>query len=646
MSLPHDFRCPITHAALVDPATAADGETYERTAIEQWFALGKRTSPLHGSVLSHTNLVTNRALARRLEAWAAEPPSPPSPPSTSPLPVSATVSQVGASYEVTPVDADVDRPTRVVFVTDTSGSMGVTTLVEGEAFQQIDFVRHAINVVVSMLGDGDEASLVEFNGNARVARGWTRTNAAGGAMLRQTVDAMRVGGMTNLWGGLAAALALVASKPTDGASTHVVVLTDGASNVGGRRAEDALLADWLDAHPMDRHLTLHFFGVGYELEASKLYALSQVGNGAFGYIPDFTMVGTVFVNVGAWILSTMAQRTALGDLRYGQTLSVDDVGGLEFARTPSSPPTPDADTRARFVAVLTGLGPTDASSAQRAAFAAHLDTLPASVAAPYRADLEGEIARAVADPAAWGRWGRYWTLSLLRAHELQFQINFKDRSTEQYERGTRWQRLVRLGGERVLSLALPQGCLAQRQATPGAALARSTTASSTFYNRSGGCFHGDGQVLLATGERRPIKQLTKGTALASGATVRCLVVSTPTPGAQPFYRVGRTLLTGYHPYLRNDQWAFPSTHGTRVDVEDPTLYNLVLEGPVHRVDVDGLVAVTLGHGCTDSPVVAHPFFGTQAVVSDLAARRGWDAGRVHVDAPARRCPTTRCVVGL
>ena len=34
---PKNFICPITQAVMVDPVVTADGHTYEREAIEQWF---------------------------------------------------------------------------------------------------------------------------------------------------------------------------------------------------------------------------------------------------------------------------------------------------------------------------------------------------------------------------------------------------------------------------------------------------------------------------------------------------------------------------------------------------------------------------------------------------------------------------------
>jgi hypothetical protein len=45
-----------------DPDITTDGQTYERMEMEEWFALGNRTSPLTGEELSSTNLLSNITL--------------------------------------------------------------------------------------------------------------------------------------------------------------------------------------------------------------------------------------------------------------------------------------------------------------------------------------------------------------------------------------------------------------------------------------------------------------------------------------------------------------------------------------------------------------------------------------------------------
>jgi hypothetical protein len=51
------LRCPITQEPMADPVTTSDGQSYERSAIEQWFNSGQNPSPATGKTLIHKNLV-------------------------------------------------------------------------------------------------------------------------------------------------------------------------------------------------------------------------------------------------------------------------------------------------------------------------------------------------------------------------------------------------------------------------------------------------------------------------------------------------------------------------------------------------------------------------------------------------------------
>jgi len=69
---PHNYRCPITLAVMCDPVFAADGHTYERAAIQQWFKAGHATSPKTNAQLSSMALTPNhqmRSMIRALSPW-------------------------------------------------------------------------------------------------------------------------------------------------------------------------------------------------------------------------------------------------------------------------------------------------------------------------------------------------------------------------------------------------------------------------------------------------------------------------------------------------------------------------------------------------------------------------------------------------
>jgi hypothetical protein len=61
------FQCPLTMEVMRDPVMTTDGQTYERTEIERWFALGNRTSPLTAAELPSTLLFPNIALRNAIQ---------------------------------------------------------------------------------------------------------------------------------------------------------------------------------------------------------------------------------------------------------------------------------------------------------------------------------------------------------------------------------------------------------------------------------------------------------------------------------------------------------------------------------------------------------------------------------------------------
>ena len=65
---PAEYLCPITMMTMADPVVTADGQTYERSAIEGWL-LSRNTSPATGAVLRHKELAPNFALRKAIETW-------------------------------------------------------------------------------------------------------------------------------------------------------------------------------------------------------------------------------------------------------------------------------------------------------------------------------------------------------------------------------------------------------------------------------------------------------------------------------------------------------------------------------------------------------------------------------------------------
>lgn len=63
------FLCPINRDVMVDPVETSSGQTFERTAIEQWFAAGNKMCPLTMTPLDTSILRPNKTLKQSIEEW-------------------------------------------------------------------------------------------------------------------------------------------------------------------------------------------------------------------------------------------------------------------------------------------------------------------------------------------------------------------------------------------------------------------------------------------------------------------------------------------------------------------------------------------------------------------------------------------------
>ncbi|GLJ23571.1 hypothetical protein SUGI_0446540 [Cryptomeria japonica] len=67
--VPSCFFCPITKDIMQYPCVAADGFTYEKETIKEWFCRGHDTSPMTNVKLEHTSLISNHSLRSAILQW-------------------------------------------------------------------------------------------------------------------------------------------------------------------------------------------------------------------------------------------------------------------------------------------------------------------------------------------------------------------------------------------------------------------------------------------------------------------------------------------------------------------------------------------------------------------------------------------------
>lgn len=654
-----------------DPVIATDGHTYERSAINQWYQ-ASNLSPKTGLQLTSRNLIENIALRNTIQDFLANNPMPASTLTTplyssSPLSLKCQVyksaDQKFLHMNVAASAAPSRQPISLILMVDNSGSMAEVADNEAKesfGYTRMDLVKHTIRMIIGVLSRNDTLAIITYSTTARVAIGSTQMNEEGRAKINAVLKTIEPDAQTNIGAGIRLAMDIVNDSSMDGRNIVGVLLTDGFPNINPPRG----LIPTLQRIPMRNKWTLNTFGFGYNIDSALLYELAEWGNGLFGFIPDCSMVATIFINFLANILSTASTNATItygstsvetGPIMYGQTrdfvLPISDgddpvctLNGTSITLLSELEDTSFADGRYQYMtAIKSCLAQAKALQHEEAVgtLMAVADKLSVNSNAKAKefikdirgADPEGQIGIAP-HKEYYMKWGEHYMRSYLRAQHLQQCMNFKDPGLQIYG-GDLFREIQTLGDKAFDDLPPPVPSGQSQKAAGGyyggyvpAASPSLRSLTQSFNNPSGGCFGGDCSVLMADFTRVPIKNITPGSIVwtpSGTARVVALVTCNTKNKSQPMSHIDTLMITPWHPIRWKGEWKLPAEIAFYTERMLQTVYNLVLDKG-HIVSVEGFDCVTLGHGFTE-PVVAHEFFGSQRVIEDLKKVPGWAEGR-------------------
>ena len=524
-----DFKCPITQEYMVDPVMALDGITYERTAIEAWFATGNRTSPKTRQTMAATTLTPNVILrsmiddARRAGLLSEADPAPPPPiePDAPRPPLNTTAQRIAGTNKLLITLSIPEAPAATLPLTcigdfDISGSMSSPSVdtskhtSDAAQFSRADLVRHSFATQIELLRPKDKTGLVLFDDNATVALPITQMDASGRSYAKAVLSQITPRGGTNIWTGLQRALTLAKSVDTTKENVAIILQTDGESdpNYNPPRGIAATFRAWLDSNP-DVHITLHTVGYGYgkALDMPLLRELATIGNGTVSYIADGSMVGTVFIHLLANLMSVVYRNLTLqipeigyvhrvGFLQSGQTrhfvveipegytgeltVAVRDASGPVSESTISTETSDAAFALARHSLLTTLKRELTAAETNTFLNASGLDALYAELVAAAPSDAriaalledvrdtdanKGQISKAFGSTSAFQRWGRHYIPWVISGHENEWAINFKDASSLSVYGTTTTRQLVDRGDSIFITLPAPTASCTPRPPT-------------------------------------------------------------------------------------------------------------------------------------------------------------------------------------
>jgi hypothetical protein len=246
------------------------------------------------------------------------------------------------------------------------------------------------------------------------------------------------------------------------------------------------------------------------------------------------------------------------------------------------------------------------------------------------ADPEGQIRLAISTDNYYNRWGKHYLPSLHNAYAKQICNSFKDAGPLQFSKDS--PMFIRCRDKLDLafdSLPAPKPSVVLKDVT-GSPIQFKNIVMSSYHRSSNPCFAGDCTVKLGDSNASiALRDLTPGTSVWTPAGSRKVsqIVRTSVR-KQEMCVAAMCRITPYHPVSVDGKWAFPNDIKEKRMLYTGMIYSLLLEKDdnvdAHAVQVGGVLAVTLGHGLTDSTtcrdVRAHSFLGNYETVMESLAR--------------------------
>ena len=701
------FICPIGQEIMTDPVIYGDGFTYERTNIQLCIDAGHNKSPLTREIVTSRTLIPNITLRILIKEsqnpTLAQPVQQVMPSQNQPPPIDMTINRIGENkYHISlkaDDKSDATMPTLFIDVIDISGSMSYAAIPEnqmeeeGGNFSREDLVKHSVATQIELLRSDDELAIVLFDHQATTVLQPTKMTPTGKTFAKQSLPKIVPTGGTNIWSGLVQALQI--AKKNVGKNIVIILQTDGESQeqYSPPMGISGAFREWKEENA-EVKFSLHTIGLSYgaSLDMPLLLELAYAGNGTVNYIPDGSMVGTVFIHLMSNLMSCLYRGVYLrmtgnttptffnvGFIQGGQSrdfvLDVPSSDTSENLFTVSLVTDNITDSQMKTVkkdmpivsAGFIGVRDVFLKTLQKALYEKEMgknvstdlntlyEFLQANVTDSKSTALlvdfknpnkhKGQISKAFEDEH-FSKWGRHYIPSVISAQRNQWGNNFKDEISKLYG-GATVKNFIKQGNKLFMELPSPVPSIPGKKkqvvqttaplptyTAPNILFQGAATQStmSNFNNASSGCFLGDSMVRMVDGRYMKIDCLEQDDIVWGGYTVKCLVKFVVTScQVVTLGKTGKCKITPWHPIKMNDKWVYPADVGKTETIETKCYYNFVLNSG-HILDVDGVEACTLGHNFT-GPVIEHSYFGKKEkgvhnIMEDLMGSSGWWQGHI------------------
>jgi hypothetical protein len=601
--IPNAFICPITLTIMSDPYSDTDGNTYEKEAIIKWVSL-YNTSPITRNHMTVSSLTPNRALKELIENYLGI--------TTNTTTIARTNTSGLATVGTVPVDISDRDGVNIIIIADVSGSMqeicanGNSS--ETIPYTRLDLVKHAIRAINLALTSKDKLGLVKFNNAAKKVAKLLPSNESNKEFINSVIESLYADGGTNIWDALRVSIEMAHQQKE---KTHILLFTDGVDNITPPRGVIPTLVSTLDKIS-NIDITINTYGFGNNINSELLFGISELKNGIFGFIPDSSMIGTVFINSVAHLMTYNKIQPTITDIE--NQIRIDLIDALKTKTLDVFNQKIKTQSHIPFVNDIL------------------IDCLPSIK------DADGQINKAF-EERYYLNWGMHYIYSVCSAYINKLCLNFRDHGVQHFKTPLfdKYQKIIE---DIFINMPAPKptGNSHNYSGSP----ISSQQFTQTFYNSNGVCFTGDTLIKIEGGEFIKVQDITKGTrieSLGKVATVICVLKTKFLPGTiRQNIKFPSTCVTQYHPVFFDNktddyEWVFPLDSDKfceKIIQEEMYVYDFILDTH-HIVELGGNVfATTLNHGRTGD-VIGHDYFGTHKIIDDLMKHSGWDDGFIQLD---------------
>ena len=323
--------CSITGEIMIDPVSTKNGQTYERSAIEEWFKRSD-TDPNTGSTLSDKTLRPNYAIKSLCEqlrssmksSSSSEKKESDSKISFTPPNTRVSYTKINSSDTHTTMNALVtikspeanDQGTHHTIMIDTSGSMNDKVTGRNDSGEKtddgctiLDITKHAVLTFIAGLKENDTCSIFSFSSEARLCLDTRKMDLGGKGLAKVQISVLSPSGMTNIHDALTKGLQKL-STLLDDKKKCMILFTDGeptvrppSVNQHSDKDESTYFQKNIQKLCVEKSMqvpNIYVFGFGKRLDATLLQNIaSKTPDGHFNYIPDSGFTGTCIMNAMA-----------------------------------------------------------------------------------------------------------------------------------------------------------------------------------------------------------------------------------------------------------------------------------------------------------------------------------------------------------